>query len=763
MKIKRIIIVAIICLLLPMMVSGQSYVPVGPTTDLNGDVNVPTGSGYYINGIEFTVASGINSMESPCIVTGGEITKGTVGTFTVAAITEAYLRNAATATSPLESVTLAIQSNQTIAEANKMYYVIFTYGSPCTISINETLPNGWNAIPLGRVVKDTAGVCHYLSAGFRFGNGMEKGHIRAKKLRGVELSSGGTLTYSTVDKDFESTALVAFGGYNEFTCVDYVSGDTDFRYLYDDGTHTAWTEVGAQSLIDYAHYDDGDGTLGTISNNKYGCHWVYRHVGDSDIYVVYGTTNGSLAEALLAQPPNVPNHLTLAGVLLGCIVVKQDGLVYEIQMVTDTMFTGTSVGDHNSLGGIDGGAADDYYHMTSAEHTIATQAADTTNSGYLLTADWDTFNEKADAGANSDITSITGLTTPLGAAYGGTGIANGAGETITLVGDDAITFTTTAATGVTLPTSGTLYGTLADSISSANLLSSMSDETGTGKLVFGTSPIFTTNFAVNHANNPYFYLNDAATSRSWKIQTYGTVFNMGITYGTASISIDNTGHLGINTVAPSGDFDINTATDSDPHILLSENDATKWDIYNDHNDDDLQVKAGATLRYEFGTDGTANADVAWGTFSPVVEGEGKELLAIAMEDAGKPVKPYVGIPIVKTDDELFDMIPTEYQVEQDKLDKEEKPVLDKDGKVIKEIVTKVKDEKVFRDRLPNEFATEVEKQVEYDKYHKVPAKISIANAKYLDYLTGVIDTMQAKIDLLEARIVKLEPIEPIKK
>jgi len=464
MNIKRIIIAALIFLLLPIMVSGQSYVPVGPTTDLNGDVNVPTGSGYYINGIEFTTALGINSMESPCLITGGEISKGTVGTFTVAAITEAYLRNDATAVAPLESVTLAIQSNQVITDANKLYYVIFTYGSPCTISINETIPNGWNAIPIGKVLKDTAGVCHYISAGFRFSNGLEKGHLRAKSLRGIELASGGTLTYSTVDKDFESTALVAYGGYNKFTAVNYDSGATDFRYLYDDGSHAAWTEVGAQSVIDYAHYDDGDGGLGELGVSKYGCHWVYRHVGDGDVYIVYGDCDGSLAEAELAQPPNVPDHLTLAGVLLGCLIVKQDGLVYVAQMVTDTYFTGTAVGLHNSLGAIDGGEADAYYHMTLAEHTIATQAATTSLSGYLATADWDTFNEKADAGANSDITSMTGLTTPLGAAYGGTGVANAAGETITLVGDDALQITTGGATTVTFPTTGTLIANVKEDV-----------------------------------------------------------------------------------------------------------------------------------------------------------------------------------------------------------------------------------------------------------------------------------------------------------
>ena len=62
----------------------------------------------------------------------------------------------------------------------------------------------------------------------------------------------------------------------------------------------------------------------------------------------------------------------------------------------------------------------------------------------------------ANSGANSSITSLTGLTTPIGAAYGGTGVANNAASTLTISGNFATTLTVTEATSVTLPASGTL-------------------------------------------------------------------------------------------------------------------------------------------------------------------------------------------------------------------------------------------------------------------------------------------------------------------
>ena len=62
------------------------------------------------------------------------------------------------------------------------------------------------------------------------------------------------------------------------------------------------------------------------------------------------------------------------------------------------------------------------------------------------------------------------------------------GSSLITSGAYAITLTSTATTGVTLPTSGTLYGTATGSITSAQLLGSLSNETGTGSAVFGVSP-----------------------------------------------------------------------------------------------------------------------------------------------------------------------------------------------------------------------------------------------------------------------------------
>ena len=84
--------------------------------------------------------------------------------------------------------------------------------------------------------------------------------------------------------------------------------------------------------------------------------------------------------------------------------------------------------------------------------------------------------------------SITGLTTPLAANLGGTGIANAAGETITIGGGFALTLTLTAATGVTLPTTGTLVNSAVATLSSLTSIGTITTGgLGTGAVIAGVT------------------------------------------------------------------------------------------------------------------------------------------------------------------------------------------------------------------------------------------------------------------------------------
>jgi len=305
---------------------------------------------------------------SPMIISGGSVTEGTnAGTFKVAALT-ALLRKTDSETGELTYVTLAEQDNQTITSADVTYFVSLNYnsGSP-TISLSLSNPYAADKrnIPIGKVMKDGSDNVHYISGGYRFQDGVKKLHTRARTLRILELASGNTIAYSGTN-NFTMTAGKVYAGINEIDCPAYDSETTSFTAVYRDGSG-GWTETDLNA-IDYAHYDDGDGTLGTVKNNKYGCFWVYRHADDYHVYVVYGRDSYSLAEAVVTKEPTRPTHLVEFGCLIGRIITPATGGSFtSVDMVTDRFFVGTAVGSHNALDDLQGGEVDNYYHLTNDE------------------------------------------------------------------------------------------------------------------------------------------------------------------------------------------------------------------------------------------------------------------------------------------------------------------------------------------------------------------------------------------------------------
>ena len=154
--------------------------------------------------------------------------------------------------------------------------------------------------------------------------------------------------------------------------------------------------------------------------------------------------------------------------------------------------------------------------------------------------------------------------TVISPTYGGTGVNNGT-KTITLGGNLTTTgaftsnFTMTGNTAVTFPTSGTLAITgnglnQFASTTSAQLAGVISDETGSGALVFGTSPSFTTGIGATSVTMALF--NTTATT----VNAFGaaTSIDIGATSGTTSIN--NNVDIDLDLNVDGGDITTNAAT-----------------------------------------------------------------------------------------------------------------------------------------------------------------------------------------------------------
>jgi hypothetical protein len=122
--------------------------------------------------------------------------------------------------------------------------------------------------------------------------------------------------------------------------------------------------------------------------------------------------------------------------------------------------------------------------LSSLESGILKNTKMTGIPSIAIAGDFPTLNQNTTGTASN----ITGIVLPVN---GGTGIANNNASSLSLPGAFATTITTTGLTSIVLPTTGTLYGTANASITSAQLINSLTDATGTGSSVFSISPVLT--------------------------------------------------------------------------------------------------------------------------------------------------------------------------------------------------------------------------------------------------------------------------------
>ena len=144
------------------------------------------------------------------------------------------------------------------------------------------------------------------------------------------------------------------------------SGADDFSYWYNDG---AWQEVAAQSDINELQYNDFGTGLATLSNNKYGVHWVFQDFDGEDHHVVYGIGDYTLSEALdAAVPSSLPAIVGSYSFLVGKVIVQKSAAIIDAQAPWNGAENFQAATDHEGLSNLLGGAFGEHYHMTAAQH-----------------------------------------------------------------------------------------------------------------------------------------------------------------------------------------------------------------------------------------------------------------------------------------------------------------------------------------------------------------------------------------------------------
>ena len=326
----------------------------------------------------------LNLINSAGRATGGAISDAGSETVNVAAGT-GFIKATDDDTAELLSFDWSA-SNGISIPTNSVRYIGVAYGDPPTVVSQES--NSWDydtKFPLGSVINQsgdlyimnnpwwtTDGITNIIE---RF---QAEGYtVRDNYVGGLII---GTSSTNTTRKP-TLTAGTVWSRLNEFliTAKDCSDSDTFYAFYRDGGT--GWTRTAAKTDID-DYYDDNSGTLHGLDNNKYVNFWIFLEVngggGNGQLMVIYPQTQYNTAsEAESGDIPVFPTSWYENGILVGRIIIKQ-GVTAPISVKTafGTTFGYALAANHNNLSNLQGGTVDQYYHLTSGEHTAL-------QSGYL--------------------------------------------------------------------------------------------------------------------------------------------------------------------------------------------------------------------------------------------------------------------------------------------------------------------------------------------------------------------------------------------
>ena len=324
----------------------------------------------------------IKTTQSAGKLTGGAITDNGDGTVAVTSGT-GFIKTTDSDTGESKFFDWSANSSLSLTDNDTNYiYIEYNAGSP-QVAVSTTMPSDKNTnVMLGLGYREGT-VVHIISAGQYVANYAKNTLWKDLEINGKFQRASGMIISETGTRNFAMTAGSIYAGLTKVTMSAFDSSGSDtFTYMYRDGSG-GYTKITSQSQVDNTHYDDGTGTLATLSDGSfwtkyYGVHWVYMDA-DGDTFVLYGRGDYTLSEAQSANPPSsIPDLLADIGGLVGKIIIEKNASSFtSIQSAFEQTFSPTSASEHNSLAGLQGGASDDYYHLTNTNHTDLTDSGDT--------------------------------------------------------------------------------------------------------------------------------------------------------------------------------------------------------------------------------------------------------------------------------------------------------------------------------------------------------------------------------------------------
>jgi len=317
---------------------------------------------------------------------------------------------------------------------NGLSYVVGDYnsGSPTyTITTDATIINEQNIVPFVSVYR-TGIYLHILEW-----NGLADGLVnklnerfiktdRFHRESGFELGTSGNTGDSTHGDAITCTEGIMWYGGIRRTQPEYNTASATTLFLcYPSGTTTNWIIDVSTSGFNNTNYSDYTGsisglTLPPLSAGSYNVNWVYAGIEDlSHLYYIIGTGEyPSIADAQNERIPTVlPDLISFHTMFVGRIIGKQGtSMAQLVTSAFDVTVATTVTTSHNLLTGLNGGTANQYYHLTNSQHSILTDGSDA-SSLHNHDTQYSGWISAVTLGAANALTAHTDLINPHGTYF----------------------------------------------------------------------------------------------------------------------------------------------------------------------------------------------------------------------------------------------------------------------------------------------------------------------------------------------------------
>ena len=342
---------------------------------LSSDITVPIITGAANDNLykylSRTNSAGILSPEFP-----GHTTDNGDGTVAIAAGT-AVLKTTNAHDGLLVNLDFSAVASLALTD-NDMNYIVLDYnsGTPQITASTSDTANRHSIINIGQVYRSGTDLSINQASRVYVAGWQDHSWEFHSEALGTVNQYGGIVS-ETGTRNFAATAGQFWYGMDHYNTAAFDSSAADtFTYQYRDGA-SGWTKVATQTTISNSQYDDGTGSLASLTGTKRGVNWIYMET-DGSIHVIYGRGNYTSTEAEDAQPPGdlPPEFGSHNAFVIGKVIIQNGATAFSsIQSAFAVSFTGATATDHNDTTNIQGGTSGEYYHINANQHTLTPATA----------------------------------------------------------------------------------------------------------------------------------------------------------------------------------------------------------------------------------------------------------------------------------------------------------------------------------------------------------------------------------------------------